>query len=343
MPHNAIWINGSNELSVKEIKEEYTPLEAQTLVKVEYSGINPADLKHGEYMGIVNCVAGYDFSGTVVKAGPGSRFQPGTKVAGLTPAMSPRPYKHGSHQDFMVAPDSMVFAVPTHVPMDVAASMGVAMRTAIDAVFCQLGVSDPESRSASGAILIWGGASGVGAVAIQLAAAAGLGPILTTASPHNHEALKKLGATHCFNYRDADVLDQIREFARQSGTKLDLAFDTIGYVGKSHIVDWCYSCCDEGAKVVTTIPHPNALKCFATRADDITFDGPNGRTTYLARPEDAARTSRILEWAVNNLRSLQMPTIRTVSGYDAAIEAIIESAKGGASFEKMVFSHATTN
>ncbi|OQE43489.1 hypothetical protein PENCOP_c003G04133 [Penicillium coprophilum] len=339
--HHAIWINSSNELSVKEIKEKYIPLEAQTLVKVEYSGINPADLKHGEYMGILDCVAGYDFSGTVIEAGPGSQFPPGSKVAGLTPAMNPRPSKHGSHQDYMIAPDSMVFAVPPHLPMDIAATLGVAMRTAIDGVFCQLGVPDPDFGSASGGILIWGGASGVGTIAIQLAAAAGLSPILTTASSHNHEVLKKLGATHCFDYRDADVLDQIRDVAHQSGTTLKLAFDTIGYAGSAHMVDWCYSCCDEGARVVTTIPHPKALKCFATRADDITFDGPNGRVTYPARQEDAARTSKILKWAVENLRSLQVPTVRTVVGNDAAIEAIIQSAQGGVSFEKIVVKHTT--
>ncbi|KAJ5626481.1 hypothetical protein N7528_003908 [Penicillium herquei] len=341
MSHKAIWIDSANKPSVREIKEQYTPLEAQTLVKVEYSGINPADLKHGEYMGVFDCIAGYDFSGTVIEAGPGSRFKLGTKIAGLTSALNPRPYKHGSHQDYMIATDSMSFAVPPHLPMDIAATFGVAMRTAIDAIFCQLGVADPESGSSSGAILIWGGASGVGTAAIQLAAAAGLGPILTTASPQNHEALKKLGATHCFNYRDADVLDQIREFARQSGTKLGLAFDTIGYAGSAHMVDWCYSCCSEDVKVVTTIPHPTALKCFATRVDDITFDGPNGRTTYPARREDAARTSRILEWAVENIRPLQMPTVRIVSGNEAAIQAIIESAQGKTSFEKVVIKHST--
>ncbi|KAJ5097310.1 hypothetical protein N7456_008031 [Penicillium angulare] len=343
MPHSAIWISSSNELSVQEIQEQYKPLEAQTLIKVAYSGINPADLKHGEYMGILDCVAGYDFSGTVIEAGPGSRFSPGCKVAGLTAAMNPRPHKHGSHQEYMIAPDSMVFAVPAHMPMDIAATLGVVMRTAIDGLFCQLGLPDPESSSASGGILIWGGASGVGTVAIQLAAAAGLSPILTTASPHNHNEMRKLGATHCFNYRDDDVLDQIRAFTRQSGIQLSMAFDTIGYAGTPHMVDWCYSCCDEGAKVVTTIPHANALKCFATRMDDITFDGPNGRTTYPARREDAVRTSKILEWAVENLRSFSMPTVRTVSGYEAAIEAIIESAKGHSSFEKIVVKHDTNN
>ncbi len=34
--------------------------------------------------------------------------------------------------------------------------------------------------------------------------------VLTTASPANHERLLALGATACFNYRDADVVEQIK-------------------------------------------------------------------------------------------------------------------------------------
>jgi len=45
-------------------------------------------------------------------------------------------------------------------------------------------------------ILIFGGASSVGQFAIQLAKLSGFGPIITTASLHNAEWLKKLGSTH---------------------------------------------------------------------------------------------------------------------------------------------------
>ncbi|KAJ5320057.1 hypothetical protein N7508_000340 [Penicillium antarcticum] len=340
MPHKAIWVDSCDQLSIREIEENYVPQEAETLIQVSFSGINPADLKHGIYMGINENVAGYDFSGTVVEAGPGSRFIAGDRVAGLTPAMNPRPAKNGAHQQYLIAPDLMTFPVPDHVSMELAATLGVAMRTAIDALFCVLGLPEPDSNLENpGALLIWGGASGVGTAAIQLAAAAGIRPILVTASPQNHEILQKLGATHCFNYRDDDVVEQIKLWVSKSGKSLDYAFDTIGHVGYAHMADLCFSSSSEDARVVSTIPHSKSLNCFATTANELSFEGFTGTVTFAARLADAERTSQILERAVNKLKSLTMPTLKTVYGYEAGIEAIAESAEGTASFEKVVVAH----
>jgi NADPH:quinone reductase-like Zn-dependent oxidoreductase len=340
MPHKAIWVDSGNELSIREIKDNYVPQKAETLIKVSFSGINPADLKHAIYLGVNDNVAGYDFSGTVVQPGPGSRFKAGDRVAGLTPAMNPRPYKNGSHQQYLIAPDLMVFPVPEHMAMDLAATLGVAIRTAIDALCCVLGLPEPGSNSENpGPLLIWGGASGVGTAAIQVAAAARISPILVTASPQNHKVLQKLGATECFNYRDEDVVEQIKSLISKSGKSLDYAFDTIGNVGYAHMADLCFASCSEGAKVVSTIPHGKALGCFATTSNDFSFESVNGTVTFAARIADAERTSRISESVVMSLKSLSMPVLKTVDGYEAGIEAIQKSAQGTASFEKAVVAH----
>jgi NADPH:quinone reductase-like Zn-dependent oxidoreductase len=60
------------------------------------------------------------------------------------------------------------------------------------------------------AILIWGGASSVGATAIQLAAASGA-TIITTASPANHDLVKSLGADFVFDYKSSAVVEDIVE------------------------------------------------------------------------------------------------------------------------------------
>jgi len=65
-------------------------------------------------------------------------------------------------------------------------------------------------------ILVWGGATAVGHHALQLAVLSGY-KVLTTASPANHERLLALGATACFNYRDADVVKQIKSAAGKEG------------------------------------------------------------------------------------------------------------------------------
>jgi NADPH:quinone reductase-like Zn-dependent oxidoreductase len=53
-------------------------------------------------------------------------------------------------------------------------------------------------------ILIWGGASAMGALAICHAKAAGY-TVISTSSPHNFPLLKERGADHVFDYNDEDA------------------------------------------------------------------------------------------------------------------------------------------
>lgn len=76
-------------------------------------------------------------------------------------------------------------------------------------------------------ILIWSGAPGVGLYAIRLAKLSGA-EVVTTAGPHSHERLKKLGADAVFDYKDPEVSKKIREW----GT-VDFAFDCISKDGKT--------------------------------------------------------------------------------------------------------------
>lgn len=57
-------------------------------------------------------------------------------------------------------------------------------------------------------LLVWGGASSVGAVTIQFAVASGL-RVITTASPANHEFVKAMGASAVFDYRSPSVVEDI--------------------------------------------------------------------------------------------------------------------------------------
>lgn len=68
----------------------------------------------------------------------------------------------------------------------------------------------PVSPSAAKkSILVWGGASSVGAVTIQLAKASGVA-VVTTASSHNIPTMKsQLGADFAFDYKSATVVDDV--------------------------------------------------------------------------------------------------------------------------------------
>jgi NADPH:quinone reductase-like Zn-dependent oxidoreductase len=63
----------------------------------------------------------------------------------------------------------------------------------------------------------------VGQYAIQIASMHGFN-IITTCSPRNFDLVKKLGATHVFDYNDSNVVDNIKKAAPD----LEYTFDTIG-------------------------------------------------------------------------------------------------------------------
>lgn len=83
--------------------------------------------------------------------------------------------------------------------------------TAFQTLFLRLKLPPPSSPAKTNrTILIWGGATAVGFHLIQLATLSGC-RVITTASPANHSLLKSLGADVCFDYRDTDVLNKIKE------------------------------------------------------------------------------------------------------------------------------------
>jgi NADPH:quinone reductase-like Zn-dependent oxidoreductase len=64
---NAIYMEADGRLTVHQvdIDDRYKPQGSQTLVKVAYSAINPADVRH-YHMGISDHIPGYDWVGTAV-------------------------------------------------------------------------------------------------------------------------------------------------------------------------------------------------------------------------------------------------------------------------------------
>ncbi|GMF62986.1 unnamed protein product [[Candida] boidinii] len=73
------------------------------------------------------------------------------------------------------------------------------------------------------AIIIWGGATATGALAIQVAKILGL-EVLTVASKKHEANLKSLGASAVFDYHDSDVVDQIKKYG---GDRIVYGFDTV--------------------------------------------------------------------------------------------------------------------
>jgi NADPH:quinone reductase-like Zn-dependent oxidoreductase len=79
-------------------------------------------------------------------------------------------------------------------------------------------------------VVVWGGSTSVGCSAIQFAVAAGY-RVVTTASPHDHDLVRRLGAVEAFDHNGATVVEDLRRSL--VGRRL------AGAVGRSGM---CFSC-----------------------------------------------------------------------------------------------------
>ncbi|KAJ1327035.1 NADPH:quinone reductase [Microdochium nivale] len=343
------------------------PQADEVLIEVEFSGVNPADIRHGTHLGVVPVVLGYDFSGRVVSSPPGSSLSPGDAVAGMTPTGIGRPARYGAHQKFLVCPVDWLFRVPTaSMPMSDAACLSVVASTAADVMFNIFGFPLPsqspnqsEGNSKGGPLLIWGGSTAVGCCTIQFARACGVKSIFVTASPARHELLKSLGATRCFDYRDPDVAAKILAAveAQQQGP-VRYALDAAGSFGTSDggpsSFEQMASCCPAPAKDDNNNKNSNVLLSsvtsqdprssfpLATRARDVVLAMP-GLPHPITIPADEAKAAKItagLHWAVENYgKGFSLPAVRTWSGKaeDALVELQNSDAQG--TFGKLAIQH----
>ena len=170
------------------------------LVQVEAISVNPVDYKirsgvspdAGQWK-----VLGWDAVGTVVETGDQVRdFKPGDRVwyaGSLT-----RP---GANSEFHLVDERIAGRKPASLSNGEAAALPLTSITAWEMLFDRLDVRRPVAGAAN-AILIIGGAGGVGSIAIQLARAlTDLTVIATASRPETQDWVRQLGAHHVIDHR----------------------------------------------------------------------------------------------------------------------------------------------
>ncbi|OCJ11802.1 Zn-dependent oxidoreductase [Rhizobium sp. AC27/96] len=169
------------------------------LVEVKAVSVNPVDVKiranvapaEGEYK-----IIGWDAAGIVRAVGPEvTMFKPGDEVfyAGAI-------NRGGSNAEFHLVDERIVGAKPKSLDFPAAAALPLTSITAYETLFDRLKVQDPVPGVAN-AILIIGGAGGVGSIAIQIARALTDLTIIATASrPETQAWVKELGAHHVIDH-----------------------------------------------------------------------------------------------------------------------------------------------
>jgi NADPH:quinone reductase-like Zn-dependent oxidoreductase len=138
---------------------------------------------------------------------------------------------HGGFQLYTACNALVVSKIPSTIDFTSAAVLPLAISTAAACLFKKetLGLPLPTSASSPASsgksVLVWGGSSSVGATAIQLAVGAGH-KVVSVASQHNLEKLKKMGAAAAFDYNSASVVEDI--ISALEGSEFAGVVDCIG-------------------------------------------------------------------------------------------------------------------
>ena len=187
--------------------EKPTPAGRDLLVKVEAVSVNPVDTKvRRRASGDKGApkILGFDAAGIVVEIGPEcSLFKPGDKVfyAGSI-------IRQGTNQEFHLVDERIVGAMPKTLSFAEAAALPLTSITAWEMLFDRLAIRIGKPADA-GAILIIGGAGGVGSIAIQLARRlTGLTIVTTASRPETRQWCLDLGAHHVVDHRQK-LVDQV--------------------------------------------------------------------------------------------------------------------------------------
>ncbi len=193
------------------------PAPGEIRVKVMAVGLNPVDYKTAEW-GHPSWqwphILGLDVAGTVDVVGSDvANWRPGDRVFYHGDLSKP-----GGYAEFAIAPAHIISRIPENVTFEAAAAIPCAGYTAWQILSRKIPVRQGQ------ALLVHGGAGGVGGFAIQMGRLLGLN-VITTCSDDNFSTVKKLGAAHPIDYRSEDVTTRVMDITHGRG--VDIAINTI--------------------------------------------------------------------------------------------------------------------
>ena len=129
--------------------------------------------------------------------------------------------------------DHIDLQIPDGMEYEEACTLGVSVTTVGQGLYQSLGLPLPGSDIKAGyPILIYGGSTATGSLAIQYARLSGCTDIITTCSEQNFDFVKSLGAHAVFNYKDVQCAQKIRAHTKNS---LEHAFDCISTKASAEI------------------------------------------------------------------------------------------------------------
>jgi putative PIG3 family NAD(P)H quinone oxidoreductase len=189
----------------------------EVLVLVAAAGVNRADLmqRQGFYPPPSGASAypGLEVSGTVSALGSDvTGWAVGDQVCALLSG--------GGYAEQVAVPVRQLLPVPSGVSVVDAAALPEVVSTVWSNVFMTANLQPGQT------VLIHGGSSGIGTMAIQLARAVGARIAVTAGTADKLEACRALGAEILINYREQDFVKELTD--QTQGRGADVILDNIG-------------------------------------------------------------------------------------------------------------------
>jgi len=208
---------GGPEALVLDDVPDPMPRPGEVVVEVVAAGVNRADVmqRQGHYDPPPGSSAypGLEVSGRIAQLGDGvDGWSVGDEVCALLTG--------GGYAEKVTVPAGQLLPVPAGVSVEDAAALPEVACTVWSNIFMTANIQPGE------VLLVHGGGSGIGTMAVQLGREVGARVAVTAGSPEKLEVCRELGASILVNYRTEDFEAVVREATDGHGA--DVILDTIG-------------------------------------------------------------------------------------------------------------------
>lgn len=209
--------SGGPEALVLTDVETPEPQAGEVRIKVAAAGVNRADVmqRMGHYNpppGMTE-IPGLEVSGTIDAVGEDvTEWVVGDEVCALLVG--------GGYAEQVTVPAAQVLPIPAGVDLIDAAALPEVVSTVWSNVFLTANLQPGET------LLVHGGSSGIGTMAIQLAREVGARVAVTAGSQDKLDVCRELGAEILVNYRDQDFVEELKNATDGHGA--DVILDNMG-------------------------------------------------------------------------------------------------------------------
>lgn len=210
------------------------PGPGEVLIKVAAAGVNRPDIlqRRGLYPPPPGApdILGLEVAGQIVAAGEDAGQLHGQKVCALVAG--------GGYAQYCVAPVGTCLAVPRLLSMVEAAAMPETLFTVWVNLFERGFAADGDW------VLVHGGTSGIGTMAIALAKLFGIRIIVTCGSDEKCRRALDLGADAAINYKSMDFVEEVHRVTQRAGVNV-----VVDMVGGDYVPRNLACLCEEGRHV----------------------------------------------------------------------------------------------